>query len=240
MTLSPNMMTSNSLFALILFRMFLLGLLRALASSAQTPMIPFRGSRLPDPRSLLGLAVPVTSPLVRRDEGNSPRDGLVEAVCERGGSAEVLIIASLGAPISLEMVRDGRVPEVPDAEVITETGEVAVVALSMADSCLTVVLLARASRHAIINSLQSPRSDPATELGALGVAPSPLMIALPRERKEDENDGLDGSVSPASMVDVEVTEDLLSRLWAEGGLLGCSSSRLNIAPRLSRCECRAG
>jgi hypothetical protein len=61
MTLSPKMTTSNSPVDSSLFRMFLLGLLRALVSRAQTPMTPtegFRRSSLPflaAERSLPGL-----------------------------------------------------------------------------------------------------------------------------------------------------------------------------------------
>jgi hypothetical protein len=40
MTLSPNTTTSNSRFAINLFKMFLLGLLLAFASKAQTPITP--------------------------------------------------------------------------------------------------------------------------------------------------------------------------------------------------------
>ena len=62
MTLSPNTHTSNSRFAINRFKMFLLGLLLALTSSAQTPMVPqgagfasSRSARNAPARSLLGL-----------------------------------------------------------------------------------------------------------------------------------------------------------------------------------------
>ncbi|KAL1836057.1 hypothetical protein VTK73DRAFT_5217 [Phialemonium thermophilum] len=61
MTLSPKTQTSNSRLAISRFRMFLLGLLLALMSSAQTPMTP-QGAGLVSSlsarcsaRSLLGL-----------------------------------------------------------------------------------------------------------------------------------------------------------------------------------------
>ena len=126
--------------------MFLLGLLRALASSAHTPMMPsFASADDCPPRSLLGLAVPAPcSPLVRRDEGRRPRDGLVEGGCERVGSVVELEYSSLPPVNSLEVFRTGNELGVPDDEVITEIGEVAVVALSMTVSCLTCGLLAQA------------------------------------------------------------------------------------------------
>jgi len=121
--------------------MFLLGLLRALASSAHTPMMPNLPSADdwgPPLSLLLGLAVPVpTSPLVRRDEGRRPRDGLVVGGCERVGSVVEFEDNSFPLGSSLEVLRVGNEPGIPVEDVITETGEVAVVALSMAISCLT-------------------------------------------------------------------------------------------------------
>jgi len=126
--------------------MFLLGLLRALASSAQTPMMPsFASADDRPPRSLLGLAVPAPcSPLVRRDKGKRPRDGLVEGGCERVGSVVEFDDSSLPPVNSLDALRTEYEPGIPDEEVMTEIGEVAVVALSMAVSCLTCGSLAQA------------------------------------------------------------------------------------------------
>lgn len=96
--------------------------------------------------------------------------------------------------------------------------------------------------------LPSPTSDPATELGALLSPGMPLMIAVPKESNEDENDGLGcpGSdlASLTSSTGIEATEDLLKlrKLCAEPGLalgiLGCSSSAESIAPKLSLWACR--
>jgi len=95
------------------------------------------------PLSLLGLAVPaLSSPLVRRDDSNKPRDGRAEVGCERMGKAEVVDIVSIMPGGSLERLRAGNGPDMPDEDAMTDTADVAVVALSEKVSSLSGGVLA--------------------------------------------------------------------------------------------------
>lgn len=94
------------------------------------------------PRSLLGLAVPVCSkPLARREDGRKLLDVLTELDCtDRDGKVVALGLSSFAPRSSLDILRCGNDPGIlPGGEAMTETGEVAVVALSIALSYLATV-----------------------------------------------------------------------------------------------------
>lgn len=84
---------------------------------------------------MLGLAVPLLPrrPLVRRDDGNKPRDGLAEEVCDRDGSIGTV---SLVLTASLEPRLSGKELGGAMDEPKTETLDIAVVATSSARSFL--------------------------------------------------------------------------------------------------------
>lgn len=110
MTLSPKTITSNSPSLINLLRMLRLGLLLALLSRAQTPILPMGTGLSCSGRSVLGLALLTVLLLTRLDWGVLPRGFAFEdGGGWRGKVAKTLALGEVVVEPGSELVGGGRV-----------------------------------------------------------------------------------------------------------------------------------